>query len=75
MRRVYLPGTDHGWTATHNAWNQGQYDNWAIQNGPMVMSYMTRDDLPYHYALADAFTVGDNYHSIMGPTNPNRDYL
>jgi phospholipase C len=23
------------------------------------MSYMTRDDLPYYYALADAFTVGD----------------
>ena len=42
----------------------------------MAMSYMTRDDLPYHYALADAFTVGDAYHcSIMGPTNPNRCYL
>jgi phospholipase C len=73
---TYLPGTDHGWGATHAAWNQGQYDNWAAQNGPMVMSYMTRVDLPYHYALADAFTVGDAYHcSIMGPTNPNRCYL
>ena len=73
---TYLPGTDHGWGATHSAWDQGQYDNWANQNGPMVMSYMTRDDLPYHYALADAFTVGDAYHcSIMGPTNPNRCYL
>jgi len=73
---TYLPGTDHGWSGTHAAWNQGQYDNWAIQKGPMAMSYMTRDDLPYHYALADAFTVGDAYHcSIMGPTNPNRCYL
>lgn len=73
---TYLPGTDHGWTGTHLAWNQGQYDNWAVQKGPMAMSYMTRDDLPYHYALADAFTVGDAYHcSIMGPTNPNRCYL
>jgi phospholipase C len=73
---VYLPGTDHSWGATHNAWNGGQYDNWPIQNGPMAMSYMTRDDLPYHYALADAFTVGDAYHcAIMGPTNPNRMYL
>ena len=42
----------------------------------MAMSYMTREDIPYHYALADAFTVGDAYHcSIMGPTNPNRCYL
>ena len=73
---TYLPGTDHGWGATHAAWNQGQYDNWANQNGPMVMSYFTREDIPYHYALADAFTVGDAYHcSIMGPTNPNRMYL
>ena len=73
---VYMPGTDHGWSGTHAAWNQGQYDNWAIQKGPMAMSYMTRADLPFHYALADAFTVGDAYFcSIMGPTNPNRMYL
>jgi phospholipase C len=73
---VYLLGTDHGWAGTHAAWNQGQYDNWANSKGPMAMSYMTRDDLPYHYALADAFTVGDAYHcSIMGPTNPNRMYM
>ncbi len=73
---TYLPGTDHGWSGTHAAWNLGQYDNWAIQKGPMAMSYMTRADLPYHHALADAFTVGDAYHcSIMGPTNPNRCYL
>jgi phospholipase C len=73
---IYINGTDHGWGATHSGWNGGQYDNWANQNGPLVMSYMTRDDLPFHYALADAFTVGDAYHcSIMGPTNPNRTYL
>jgi phospholipase C len=73
---TYLPGTDHGWSGTHAAWNEGEYDNWAIQKGPMAMSYMTRDDIPYHYALADAFTVGDAYFcSIMGPTNPNRCYL
>jgi len=73
---TYLPGTDHSWQATHGCWNQGRYDKWPITNGPMVMSYNTREDLPYHYALADAFTVGDAYHcSIMGPTNPNRMYL
>jgi phospholipase C len=37
------------------------------------MGYHTRSDLPYHYALADAFTICDGYHcSIMGPTHPNR---
>jgi phospholipase C len=73
---TYLPGTDHGWQTGHEAWNQGQYDSWPIAKGPVTMAYLTREDIPYHYALADAFTVGDGYHcSIMGPTNPNRMYL
>src|SRR5262249_6846504 len=73
---TYLPGTGHGWAGIHNAWNQGHYDRWASQQGPIAMNYMTRDDVPYHCALADAFTVGDAYFcSIMGPTNPNRDYM
>jgi phospholipase C len=73
---TYLPGTDHSWSGTHAAWNQGLYDSWPATKGPMAMSYMTREDLPYHFALADAFTVGDAYYcSIMGPTNPNRCYL
>jgi phospholipase C len=72
---TYFPGTNHSWDSTHLAWNQGQYDNWAIKKGPIAMSYMTREDIPYHYALADAFTVGDAYyHSAMAPTNPNRIY-
>ena len=73
---TYLPGTGHSWAGIHAGWNQGQYDNWPAHQGPIAMNYMTRDDIPYHCALADAFTVGDAYFcSAMGPTNPNRDYL
>ncbi|HEY1241560.1 MAG TPA: alkaline phosphatase family protein, partial [Bryobacteraceae bacterium] len=73
---TYFPGTDHSWAGTHAAWNQGQYDMWPSTKGPMAMSYMTREDIPYHCALADAFTVGDAYYcSVMGPTNPNRCYM
>ena len=73
---TYLPGTGHGWAGTHAAWNQGQYDNWPAHQGPIAMNYMTRQDIPYHCALADAFTVGDAYFcSVMGPTNPNRYYV
>jgi phospholipase C len=37
------------------------------------MGYYTRADLPYYYALADAFTICDGYHcSVLGPTDPNR---
>lgn len=76
MGGLAMSGTDHSWSGVHACWNLGQYDNWVVWQGPMAMSYMTRDDLPLHYALADAFTVGDAYHcSMMGPTNPNRCYL
>jgi phospholipase C len=41
--------------------------------GPLTMGYFTRADIPFHYALADAFTICDAYHcSVFGPTNPNR---
>ncbi len=73
---TYLPGTGHDWKTTHEAWNDGRYDSWAIAKGPITMAHLTREDIPCHYALADAFTVGDAYHcSIMGPTNPNRCYM
>jgi len=39
------------------------------------MGYYTRADLPFYYAVADAFTLCDNYFcSVMGPTDPNRLY-
>jgi phospholipase C len=73
---TYLPGTDHSWQTQHEAWNQGEYDSWPTAKGPVTMAHLTREDIPYHYALADAFTVGDGYHcSILGPTTPNRMYL
>jgi phospholipase C len=40
------------------------------------MGYYTRADIPFHFALADAFTVCDAYHSsLLGPTWPNRMYV
>ena len=33
------------------------------------MGYLNRSDIPFHYALADAYTVGDAYHcSIISAT-------
>jgi len=40
------------------------------------MTYHTRADLPFQFALAEAFTVCDNYHcSLLGPTDPNRYHM
>jgi phospholipase C len=67
---------DHSWSGTHSAWDNAKSDNWVGAKGPLTMGYYTRADIPFHYALADAFTICDNYFcSIMGPTNPNRLYL
>jgi phospholipase C len=70
----------HDWSIQHEVWNGGAMNRWlqahAATDGaaaPMVMGYYTRADLPVHYALADAFTVCDNYFSsVLGPTAPNR---
>ncbi|QAU24362.1 phospholipase C, phosphocholine-specific [Dyella sp. M7H15-1] len=72
----FLEDLAHDWTSTHAAWNQGQYDQWVPSKGTTTMAYLTRDDIPFHYALADAFTICDAYHcSVMGPTDPNRYYM
>ncbi len=67
---------DHSWRTGHAAWNQGRYDGWVAAKGGLTMGYLTREDIPYHHALADAFTVCDGYFaSLQGPTCPNRLYL
>jgi phospholipase C len=45
----------------------------GVANFAPTMGYFTRADLPFYYALADNFTICDNYHcSVLGPTDPNR---
>ena len=43
---------------------------------PLTMGYYTRADIPFYYALADAFTICDQYFcSSLTGTTPNRFYL
>ena len=72
----FMVGTPHDWPTTQRAWNGGRSDQWIAAKGPHTMAYFTRADIPFHYALADAFTVCDAYHcSLLGPTDPNRYHL
>ena len=72
----------HDWVSQHQSWNGGAMDSFVTsripgdgQNAELCMGYYTRADLPYYYAVADAFTVCDNYFcSVFGPTDPNRLY-
>ncbi len=67
------PGTDHSWPTQHQAWDNGKMDQWIPAKGEYTMGYFMREDIPFHWALAEAFTVCDNYHcSVFGPMNPNR---
>jgi phospholipase C len=76
LGQTFLPDPPHGWNDTHAAWNAGRYDQWVPNKGVTTMTYHTRKDLPYQFALADAFTVCDNYHcSLLGPTDPNRYHM
>jgi phospholipase C len=77
-----IPSTSHAWEVQHESWNGGKMDKWLQAHraadgvhGPYCMGYYTREDIPFQFALAEAFTLCDSYHSsIMGPTWPNRMY-
>jgi phospholipase C len=71
----------HDWGTQHTSWADGAMDKFidahlaadGATNGPVTMGYFNRFDLAFYYALADAFTVCDGYHSsVLGPTDPNR---
>jgi phospholipase C len=76
-----VPSLSHDWRDQHAAWNHGAMDGWLTThlasdgevNGSYTMGYYTREDIPFHWALAESFTLLDNYHcSVLGPTDPNR---
>jgi phospholipase C len=76
-----IPSTSHAWSVQHSAWHGGAMDNWVgahyaadgAKIGPFTMGYYERRDIPFQWALADAFTVCDNYFcAVLGPTHPNR---
>lgn len=72
----FLEDLAHNWSDTHAAWNHGKYDGWVAAKGTTTMAHLTREDIPFHYALADAFTVCDAYHcSFLGATDPNRYHM
>jgi phospholipase C len=70
----WIQSLDHSWKAQNSLWRN--HDAWAPVKGPLTMGHFTREDIPFYYALADAFTVCDAYHcSLFGPTTPNRMFL
>jgi phospholipase C len=75
----------HSWTDQVDARHGGLHDRWldAKPSGeaeyahlPLTMGYYDRQDIPFYYELADAFTICDqNFCSVLSATTPNRCYL
>ncbi len=75
----YCFTADHSWAAMHNDYDDGRLDRFVMQNEPdgqRVFFYEDDTVIPFYYALANTFSVGDQYHApVLGPTWPNRLYL
>jgi phospholipase C len=75
----------HNWVDQSCARNGGRHDRWldfkasghrSYASMPLTLGYYTREDIPFYYALADAFTVCDqSFCSSLTPTTPNRLHL
>jgi phospholipase C len=81
---TWMGSLPHGRQSQVDARNNGSYDNWLEAKNPggeyskmpLTMGYYTREDIPFYYALADAFTVCDqNFCSSLTGTDPNRLYF
>lgn len=82
---TWMSSLPHAWADQVDARNKGKYDQWldAKRSGyrgygtmPLTMGYYTREDIPFYYALADAFTVCDQHFcSSLTGTTPNRLYF
>ncbi|RZU42486.1 phospholipase C [Edaphobacter modestus] len=81
-RITWMGSVPHSRHSQVDAWNGGQHNGWLEAKRsysseyaplPLTMGHYTREDLPFYYALADAFTVCDqSYCSVMTSTTPNR---
>lgn len=84
-RSTWLGSLPHSWPDQVDARNGGRYDQWLIAKAsghkgfekvPLTMGFYNREDIPFYYSLADAFTVCDqNFCSSLTGTTPNRLYL
>jgi phospholipase C len=82
---TWMGSLPHGWTDQVDARNNGAYDKWLVakksghkqyEHMPLTMGFYNRDDLPFYYSLADAFTICDqNFCSSLTGTTPNRLHL
>ncbi|WP_111828319.1 phosphocholine-specific phospholipase C [Acinetobacter colistiniresistens] len=68
-------GTPHTWNDSQLAWDNGRMGNWPTYKTDISMGYFKEQELPYQFALANAFTLCDAYHCSMHTgTDANRSF-
>jgi phospholipase C len=73
VKALQSPSTPHSFSDMQAAWNQGKSGHWPVYKTQYTMGYLGRTDIPYQFALAEAFTICDSYHcSTTSGTDPNR---
>lgn len=76
FRFMRVEGAPHSWPDAQAAWDEGRMAAWPLAKTEHSMGYYRQEDIPWQYALADAFTICDAYHcSIQTGTNSNRLFL
>ena len=71
-----MEGTPHTWPDAQAAWDEGRMAHWPEAKHQRAMGHYGRADLPFQFALAEAFTLCDAYHcSVQTGTNTNRLFL
>ena len=71
-----VEGTPHTWPDTQAAWDEGRMARWPVSKTEHALGHYAAEDLPFQFALADAFTLCDAYHcSVLTGTNTNRTML
>jgi phospholipase C len=73
MNAMGVADCPHDYGTGQAAWSQGQFGHWPYWKSQYSMGYYERADIPFHFALAEAFTLCDAYHcQLTAPTDPNR---
>jgi phospholipase C len=71
-----VSGTPHSWVDGQLGWLDGRIGYWPAVKNTFSMSYYKEAEMPFQFALADAFTICDGYHCSMHTgTNSNRMFV
>jgi len=84
-KATWMGALPHNRGSQVDAFNRAKFDKWLeakqsphkkYADMPLTLGYYNREDLPFNYAMADAFTICDqNFSSGMTSTHPNRLYF